>query len=163
MHSLPMLSSKKSRNNILIKSLLKRTKNIKNNNQSAKNWQLQAIYALTVVLLAPALLINLGLIAFNDDEGIRSLVALEMKLSGNYITPTLLGEFYYNKPPLYNWILLGFFELTGIINEWTTRIPTVFFLLAYASTTFYYFKKHFDTKFAFITAMIVITLSLIHI
>ena len=39
------------------------------------------------------------------DEAIRSLVALEMKLSGNLITPTLHGEYYYNKPPLYNWIL----------------------------------------------------------
>ncbi|MFQ5448860.1 MAG: hypothetical protein ACE5FF_18195, partial [Saprospiraceae bacterium] len=39
------------------------------------------------LLLLPALLTNLGMLAFLDDEGIRALVALEMKLSGNYITP----------------------------------------------------------------------------
>ena len=66
----------------------------------------RTIYILAIVLLIPALLINLGLLAFIDDEGIRSLVALEMKLSGNYITPTLHGMYYYNKPPLYNWLLL---------------------------------------------------------
>ncbi len=115
------------------------------------------LYAVILILLLPALLINLGLIAFIDDEGIRSLVALEMKLSGNYITPTMLGEFYYNKPPLYNWILLAFFNLTNTINEWTARIPTVVFLLSYGATVFYYFKKHFDTKFAFIMAFILIT------
>ena len=60
-------------------------------------------YIAAIFLLLPALLINLGILTFIDDEGIRSLVALEMKLSGNYITPTLNGEFYYNKPPLYNW------------------------------------------------------------
>jgi 4-amino-4-deoxy-L-arabinose transferase-like glycosyltransferase len=85
-------------------------------------------------LLLPALLINLGMVAFYDDEGIRSLVALEMKISGNYITPTLFGEFYYNKPPLYNWILLLIFELSGRVDEFSARLPTVFFLLAYATT-----------------------------
>jgi len=115
------------------------------------------LYAVILILLLPALLINLGLIAFIDDEGIRSLVALEMKLSGNYITPTMLGDFYYNKPPLYNWILLAFFNLTNTINEWTARIPTVIFLLAYGATVFYYYKKHFDTRFAFIMAFILMT------
>ena len=86
------------------------------------------------LLLLPALLTNLGMLAFLDDEGIRSLVALEMKLSGNYITPTLFGEFYYNKPPLYNWILLVFFELFGRFDEFTARLATVFFLLVYALT-----------------------------
>jgi len=115
------------------------------------------LYTVILILLLPALLINLGMIAFIDDEGIRSLVALEMKLSGNYITPTMLGDFYYNKPPLYNWILLAFFNLTNTINEWTARIPTVIFLLAYGATVFYYFKKHFDLRFAFIMAFILIT------
>jgi len=83
------------------------------------------LYILGILLLFPALLINLGLLTFIDDEGIRSLVALEMKLSGNYITPTLHGAFYYNKPPLYNWILLLYFNLLGQINEFTVRIPTI--------------------------------------
>ena len=144
----------KSSTNILIKEKVTPKTRPKNNSNS---WRVRGIYALILFLLPPALLINLGIIAFIDDEGIRSLVALEMKLSGNYITPTLLGQFYYNKPPLYNWILLAFFELTGVINEWSARIPTVVFLLAYASTIFYFYKKHFDTKFAFIMAFIIIT------
>ena len=64
---------------------------------------------LACLLLLPALLINLGLMTFIDDEAIRALVALEMKWSGNFITPTLHGEYYYNKPPLFNGILLVFF------------------------------------------------------
>ncbi len=96
----------------------------------------------TVLLLLPALLIHLGLVAFYDDEGIRALVALEMKLSGNYVTPTLFGEFFYNKPPLYNWILLAVFEATGVANEFTARLPTVFFLLAYALTVRYFLQQN---------------------
>lgn len=122
-----------------------------------KNQIRKWLYGVAFFLLFPALLINLGLMAFIDDEGIRSLVALEMKISGNYFVPTISGEFYYNKPPLYNWILLAFFELTGVINEWTARIPTLIFLLLYAGTVYYFFKKHFSRKIAFLNAFALIT------
>lgn len=112
---------------------------------------------IAILLLFPALLINLGLLTFIDDEGIRSLVALEMKLSGNYIVPTLNGDLYYNKPPLYNWFLLIFFSIAGKFNEYTARIATIFCLLGYAATIFYYLRKHFDAKTAFLNAFIFIT------
>ncbi len=114
-------------------------------------------YFLAIALLLPALYINLGLLAFIDDEAIRALVALEMKLSGNFVTPTLNGDFYYNKPPLFNWILLVFFYLTGTISEFTARIPTTLALMGYAATVFYYSKKHFDTKLSFLNAFLLIT------
>lgn len=115
------------------------------------------LYVLSILLLFPALLINLGLMTFIDDEGIRTLVALEMKLSGNYITPTLHGEFYYNKPPLFNWILLGYFQLLGQINEFNTRIPTLVSLLGFAATVFYSFRKQYGTYTSFVLAMTLIT------
>lgn len=96
---------------------------------------------LIAAMLLPALLTNLGLVAFYGDEGIRSLVALEMKISGNYLTPTLFGEFYYNKPPLYNWILLAVFELSGQNDEFIARCTTIFFLLLFAGTV-YFFNKN---------------------
>ncbi|MBK9487704.1 MAG: hypothetical protein IPO07_02115 [Haliscomenobacter sp.] len=115
------------------------------------------LYILSIILLFPALLINLGLMTFIDDEGIRTLVALEMKLSGNYITPTLHGDFYYNKPPLYNWILLFYFNLLGQINEFTARIPTLLSLCAFAATVFYFFRKHYGNYTAFVLALSLIT------
>ena len=115
------------------------------------------LYWAGVILLIPALLINLGVLAFIDDEGIRSLVAMEMKLSGDYITPTMHGDFYYNKPPLYNWLLLVFFTLFGRFDEFVARFPTVLCLLAYGATIFYFFKKHYGTKVAFLNAFFLIT------
>lgn len=114
-------------------------------------------YIAAIFLLFPALLINLGILTFIDDEGIRSLVALEMKLSGNYITPTMMGDYYYNKPPLYNWILLIFFNLFGFIDEWSARIPTVLALMGYAFTVYYFFRKHFSKENAFLNAFFLIT------
>ena len=94
-----------------------------------------------VVLLWPALLVHLGLVALYSDEGIRALVALEMDISGNYIVPTLFGELYHNKPPLYNWLLLLVFKLMGNADEFTARLPTVVFLLAFAISIYFFVKK----------------------
>ncbi len=86
---------------------------------------------LIAVLALPALLLNLGFSPLTDDEGIRTLVALEMEYSGNYLTPTLFGEYYYNKPPLYNWLLAALFKLTGDQSEFTARLSTVMALLLF--------------------------------
>ncbi|MCB9285048.1 MAG: glycosyl transferase [Lewinellaceae bacterium] len=109
------------------------------------------------LLLLPSLLINLGLMTFIDDEAIRSLVALEMKLSGNYVAPTLNGVWYYNKPPLFNWILLGYFNLFGEWKEWVPRLATVVSLLGYGATIFYFFRKHYAARLAWINALGFIT------
>lgn len=92
---------------------------------------IQVAALLIALLVLPAHLLHLGMPPFTDDEGIRSLVALEMMHSGNYITPTLFGEFYYNKPPLYNWLLAAFFRFTADQSEFTARLTTVVVLLLY--------------------------------
>lgn len=112
---------------------------------------------LILLLLLPALLINLGLMTFIDDEGIRTLVALEMKMTGNLITPTMHGDYYYYKPPFFNWIILFFFNLIGHVNEWTARFPTIFCLLGYGATIYYFFRKHYSHQHAFLTAFLFIT------
>jgi 4-amino-4-deoxy-L-arabinose transferase-like glycosyltransferase len=117
----------------------------------------RAISALILALLAPALLINLGVLTLIDDEALRGWVALEMRLTDHYIVPKLHGDYYYKKPPVYNWILLGFFWITGRTDEWAIRLPTVFFLLAYAGTMYYFLRKHFSRDFAFLGAMMLVS------
>lgn len=93
-------------------------------------WRPLLLFLIGLTIL-PALTINLGALAFIDDEGIRSQVAYEMMTSGNYIQSTINGEAYFKKPPLYNWILAGVFTATGTVNEWTARLTTVGFLLLF--------------------------------
>ena len=114
-------------------------------------------YFLALALCLPAFLINLDLLTLNEDESIRALVALEMKLSQDYFTPTLNGTLYYAKPPLYNWILNISYFITGEVNEWALRLPTLFFLVIYGMTIYYYSNKYYDRQFAFINAMLFVT------
>jgi len=117
------------------------------------------LYIAAVVLVFPALLINLGNIPLQwpTDEARRALVALEMILSGNYITPTINGEFYYNKPPLYNWLIVAVFKITGQYTELAFRVPVVIALLLFAFTIWYTVKKRFGSREAFIHAIMFVT------
>lgn len=109
-----------------------------------------------LALFLPAHLINLGVAAFNGDEAIRTLVALEMHLSGNYIATTMHGAPYINKPPLFNWILLLFFKLFGYFGEYPARTATVFFLIVYAVTVFRFTRREFGREFAFLAALMTV-------
>lgn len=115
------------------------------------------LYALSAVLLLPALLIHLGLMPLIEDEGIRATVALEMEQRGEYFLPTINGEYYYKKPPGYNWFLVLSNRLTGWYNEWSIRLPTVFFLLLYAANVYYFTRRHFDRRTAFLNAFLLLT------
>ncbi|GEM_PF-793337 len=59
-----------------------------------------------------------------DNEGQRTTPPAEMLRSGNFITPTLNGKIYLAKPPLLYWAIAGVYSVTGVISEWTARIPT---------------------------------------
>lgn len=116
-------------------------------------------YVLCLLLLFPALLINLGNLplVITTDEARRALVALEMMFSGNYITPTINGEFYYNKPPLYNWIIAAFFRIAGNQSELTFRLPVIISLLLFGITIFLFVRRQFGNRDAFMHAIIFVT------
>lgn len=110
------------------------------------------IYAAMVVLLFPAVFYNLGLMPFITDEGIRASVALEMILSGDYLTPRLGGVYYLNKPPLYNWLIAGSFQLTGEYNELSMRLVMAISLLTFMLFIYLLLRKEVGTSLAVLTA-----------
>lgn len=110
-----------------------------------------------IALSVPAFLWNLGSVAFIGDEAIRSLVAFEMKLSGNFIVPTLNGEAYYNKPPLYNWFIYFVSEAFGSYGEWPTRLVNLCFLGLFAFSVYYFTLKQFDQITAACLSLMLLT------
>lgn len=97
---------------------------------------------LAIILGIPAYLLNLGNLPIIGDEGIRNLVALEMKLSGNFIVPTLNGELYLNKPPLFNWLIYLNTLVMGHGGEMPSRLVNLFFLGIFAATVFYWTGRY---------------------
>ncbi|UKN02142.1 glycosyltransferase family 39 protein [Paracrocinitomix mangrovi] len=84
-----------------------------------------------VSLITLLLLVYLGfngIIELRNEEPRRAIVAIEMLESGDYLIPHIYGETYYNKPPLFNWLLAGSFKIFGT-GEWAVRFPGVISLL----------------------------------
>jgi len=59
----------------------------------------------------------------DPDEARCALIAREMLQTGQWLAPHLNGEPYFDKPPLYFWILAGSVRLFGE-NEWALRLPS---------------------------------------
>ncbi len=112
---------------------------------------------LAIVLSVPAFLMYLGLLPFIPDEAIRALVSLEMMQSGDYVTPTLGGDLYIKKPPLYNWIIAGFFHVSGQPNEFFMRLPVILFLLIYIFTIYHFVRKELGTRMGILVALMFLT------
>jgi len=78
-----------------------------------------------------AALIDLRAFGLTDlDEGFYASVAWEMRHSGDWRTPTFLGEPWFEKPPLLYWLMVGSMRVFGE-NEFVLRLPSA---LMYALT-----------------------------
>jgi hypothetical protein len=78
-----------------------------------------------------AALIDLCAFGLTDlDEGFYASVAWEMRHSGDWRTPTFLGEPWFEKPPLLYWLMVGSMRVFGE-SEFALRLPSA---LMYALT-----------------------------
>ncbi|KHE91226.1 MAG: glycosyltransferase family 39 protein [Candidatus Scalindua rubra] len=83
-----------------------------------------------VILLIVGLLVyfvNIGTLPLSHSEGRWGEIAREMELADNWITPTINGQIYWDKPVLSYWAILGVKRIIGSqqLNEWIIRFPTV--------------------------------------
>lgn len=112
---------------------------------------------LAAALFIPAYLINLNMVQMIRDEAIRAIVAFEMIQRGDYITPTIGGEPYLMKPPLFNWILAALFQLTGSYSETVIRMPVIITIVFFGATIFLFTRKEFGNRFALVNALAFVT------
>ncbi len=94
-------------------------------NSSHSSW----CFDLIILTLIGIVLYSLFLGSFPlhvPDEGRYGEVAREMLVNHNYVTPTLNGVIFFDKPPLYYWLTAFAMHLAGV-NEWTARAAPAFF------------------------------------
>lgn len=96
---------------------------------------------------------NLGLQPLYLEEPRRVIISMEMLANGNLIVPTLLGELYYNKPPVYNWLLIASTVLFGGWNEFALRLPTVLSLLLWCWVTYLVGRSQFGSRYGWYSAL----------
>ncbi|NOS36185.1 MAG: hypothetical protein GQ522_06090 [Deltaproteobacteria bacterium] len=116
-----------------------------------------AHYLILTLLLIVSLFLNLGAPPLYMEEPRRALIALEMLLSGSYTTPTIMGELYFAKPPLFNWVIILSSRLFGSFSELSVRFPTVVSLLLTGLANYLFVKKYLNKKVAFYSSFFFIT------
>ncbi len=91
-----------------------------------------AAYALFLAVLAWFLYFHNASAAglTGTDEPRYAQVSREMLRSGDYITPYLMHEPWYEKPPLYYWLTAAAFAVFGV-NEAAARLPAALFAVGF--------------------------------
>lgn len=97
----------------------------------------------------------LGTLPFKNEEGRRTLPAMAMIETGNWIVPSVGGEAYFRKPPLFNWCIALAIQLTGQVNEWSARLPSAVATLLLALGLFEFTRRWLGTMLA-LTAVVML-------
>ena len=114
-----------------------------------------------IVLLLLALYYVVSLFAFGNrteidqisTERIRMLVSLEMNVSGNYFTPTINGKPYYNKPPLFNQLLIPVVDDESD-PEYKARLITTFSILVLGFIVFLIARKNLNKEHSLLATLL---------
>ena len=88
---------------------------------------------------------NINLYEFRGEESLRVIVAYEMQDSGDYLQPHFLGDLYFNKPPLFNWLIVASSKFIPW-SELTARIVTIFSLFLTVLLIYFFSQKLFQNK-----------------
>jgi 4-amino-4-deoxy-L-arabinose transferase-like glycosyltransferase len=115
------------------------------------------LVVLSLLLLGVALISHLSTIGLRAEEPKRAILGMETYLSVNFIVPQIHGEPYFDKPPLYNWVLFSFFWIFNSFDEWVVRLPGILSILLTALFTFLAVRKYSGTETAWVTSMAYIT------
>lgn len=93
--------------------------------------ELERFFPLIILAFAlPLFFYKLGAVAFlGPDEPRYAQVAREMYERNDFITPTLLGDTWFEKPALLYWLMIGFYHLFNP-SELAARLPNALFATA---------------------------------
>lgn len=120
--------------------------------ESPLNW----FVPLASLLCLFALLLNIGLQPLFLEEPRRTMIAMEMWANQDLIVPRQLGEYYYKKPPFFNWVLLTLAWLSGDFSEWSLRLPTILSTLGVAALLVLAGRRYVNTELGWLSAFLFI-------
>lgn len=92
----------------------------------------------------------------NPDEGRYAEIAVEMVKTGDWVEPQLYGVGYLRKPILFYWLVAASFKIFGF-SEWAARFVPVGFGVLGVLITFFFTRRVFDQKTAFIASLVLAT------
>ncbi len=102
--------------------------------------------------------VHLGLAPLRLEEPRRALISLEMLFRHNWIVPTEMGEYYYKKPPVYNWVIGASYWLWGNHSEWAVRFLSVVSFVATGGLVFALGRRYVDRTFGIYAGLLTLAM-----
>jgi 4-amino-4-deoxy-L-arabinose transferase-like glycosyltransferase len=116
-------------------------------------WQVMILIVGWGLLYLP----GLGTRELQGEEARRVLPGRTMLQTGDWVVPRSAGKIYNRKPPLVNWATAGAITLTGKMDEWTVRLPSVLAMLALTLTVLLAGRPWLGKEGAFLVACVCLT------
>jgi hypothetical protein len=114
-----------------------------------------------IILIVVSLLVVLfgwqWVIELRAEEPRRAIVSIEMWLTGDYLVPHINGWTYYNKPPVFNWLMASFFSIFGSMDEWVVRMPSLLSFLVLGWINFKLLKPKLGKEVALLSSLFFLT------
>jgi 4-amino-4-deoxy-L-arabinose transferase-like glycosyltransferase len=120
--------------------------------------QYERYFPLIILIFAlPLFFYKLGALGFvGPDEPRYAQVAREMYQRGDWITPTLLGDTWFEKPALLYWMMIGFYRLLGV-NEWAARLPNALLATTNLLIIYWLAKRVAGSRYGLVSALALAT------
>lgn len=123
-----------------------------------KNWLWENRYGLSLFLLAALILLPfLGAAPLIDpDEPVYGQTAKEMLAAGDWLSPRIYGNFWYDKPPLFYWLEMISYSILGI-SDYASRLPSAILGIGTIMYVYTQAKQLFNKEIAYLAGLILIT------
>ena len=92
----------------------------------------------------------------DPDEPVYAETAREMLQFGDYISPRIYGDFWYDKPPVYYWLVAAAFKVFGF-GEFAARFPSAFFAVSGAVLVYLAGRRLINERAALLAALVLAT------
>ena len=93
---------------------------------------------------------------WDTDEGMHAATSKTMVETGDWLHPMLNGEPFYDKPPMFNWLVALSFVALGF-TEFAARLPAAIAGLATVLVTYGYGRHAVGSQAAFLGAIVLAT------
>lgn len=121
-----------------------------------KQFEERSIMIIAVVAILTIFFGIGGVPLLDPDEPVYAETAREMLLEGDLLSPRIFGNYWYDKPPMYYWLVALAQTIFGD-NEFAARFPAG--LMAFATSMMMYFSvtKLFNERAGFWSSIILTT------
>lgn len=92
----------------------------------------------------------------DPDEPVYAQTPREMLAAGDLLSPRIYGDYWYDKPPMYYWLVAASSQIFGM-GEFAARFPSALFAVTGALFLFGSVSRLFNVRIGFFSALVLLT------